>query len=286
MKSELETAFTKKNETYLKLSSTHKDFYGWNSDIKCDGLLFNSLWSIGGVSVDVELAKSASGKWYRHPSFNCYDLGQSASDISRDMFIGLCLWILKNKRGDVISDLILYGERNNWIMGRGDISRTYVSPSLQATFYDIRHHLTGKGNWKRNIMRDWYKPIPISIPQTVKGYARHIQVLHILINCIMRNPSSREIELLDFHRKDQPENALIEAIYCKLAKKPFDDAIALLMDTNKFPNDSLPTTENYDSDYLYSRDMNSLDWKPSTGQKREWPAIEWLFTASIIRGQI
>ena len=171
-------------------------------------------------------------------------------------------------------------------MGHGDISRTYFTPSMQATLYEIRHHLTGKNHWKRRIPRDWYRPVPLCIPSSLHGYQRHVQVLHIFANCMMRPASTREIDILAYYTEDQPRNALFHAILHQITDKRFDDAIDLLLDETMFPNDHLPTTENYDSHYLWQRDMSSSDWRPrsSAQQLITLPAIDWLFAAKITLG--
>jgi hypothetical protein len=56
------------------------------------------------------------------------------------------------------------------------------------------------------------------------------------------------------------------------------------MDESLFPNDKLPTSLNYDSDYLWQRDQTSRDWKPrADGIEFVLPAIDWLFAASITK---
>jgi hypothetical protein len=276
--------FSDKFDLYLSESQSHRDSYAWKDRIKCDGLLFNCLWSIAGACVPILSARDGNGKWHRHPSFECYRLGQSGSEISRDMFDGVHLWSIVNRRGDVIEDLIAFGMKHNWIMGEGDISRTYFTPSMQATLYEIRYRLTGKTSWKRYIPRDWYRPIPFSIPASITGYQRHLQVLHIFCNCLMRNATEREIELLNYHRKSQDKNALYSAIYHLVTDKDFYEPICLLMDETRFPNDKLPTSLNYDSDYLWQRDQTSKDWQPRRDQiEFVLPAIDWLFAASITK---
>lgn len=284
MKLEIEN-LKKKYNLYLQESQEYKDSYGWNSRVKCDGLLFNCLWAVAGANIDIMSAREPDGKWHRHPAFDCYQKGQSKSEISRDMFDGLFLWILKFKRSDVIIDLIRYGEKNDWIMGHGDISRTYFTPSMQATAYEIRYFLTGKSSWKRKIPRDWYRPIPFCIPASITGFQRHLQILHIYTNSLLRKPSEREIELLNYHVKVQPLNALYDAILHSMTDNDFASSYYMLMNTVMFPNDSLPTTHNYDSDYLWQRDDSSNDWKPNDRiPVRELPGIDWLFAASIILG--
>ncbi len=76
----VQPAIAQKAELYKSL---HR---GWAHD-KCDSLGFTSLCKLaGGCSeADVMQAEGEPGRWYRSPEKNCYDLGQSASDISKDM---------------------------------------------------------------------------------------------------------------------------------------------------------------------------------------------------------
>jgi len=230
-------------------------------------------------------ARDSDHKWHRHPSMDCYQTGSSKSEISRDMFCGLHLWILHNKRADVICSLIDYGERHNWIMGDGNISRRYFTPSMRATAYSIRHHLTGQASWKRHIPRDWYRPMPFCIASSLTGFQRHLQILNMLVNFGMREPSSREISLLEYYAKDQPNNALFSAILHSVTDRDFSEATYLLLNTEMFPNNNLPDTSNYDSHYLWQRDESTKDWLPKpNGLQFVLPAVDWLFSAQIILG--
>lgn len=274
-----------KFEIYKDLSSRRRDPWGWNTDDKCDGLLFNCLWSLCGIDVDIMKAQDKKGKWHRHPAMNCYESNESGSEISRDMLIGLVLWIIAGKRTIVLNDLIDYGESHSWVMGKGDISRTFVSCSLRSTLYAARYNLTGKDSFIRKIPRDWEKPFPLSFATSQKGYSRHLQMLHILALSFLRSPSDRDREVVEYHCKKQPRNALYHAINYRLFdKSALELALGVLLDDSLFPSSSLPTSENYKTSYLFQRDQEEIEaWKPSLDGKTH-SAIEWLFSTAIILG--
>ncbi len=277
--------FLDKKDLYLSLSDTpeHKDKFGWCSDMKCDGLLFNSLWSIGGADIDILAARDASLKWHRHPAMNCYTNRESKSEISRDMLLGLLLWSIFNRRSDVISDLIRFGEGCEWVMGEGDLSRTYLTASLRSTIYHAAWLLYGQNSLIRFLPKDWAWPLPFSLVTNQPGYKRHLQCLHILALSLMREPHKRDVAVMKHHAEHEPLNALYQAIYNFVSGQSQDSAIALLMNEFYFPDDRLPSNRNYRGDYLYQHDQTSLNWAADYYTVyREHAAIEWLFAAKII----
>jgi hypothetical protein len=281
----VKSKFMDKFDLYLSLSSRKENFdkYGWARVCKCDGLLFNCLWSIAGVNVPIESARDKYLKWHRHPSFNCYSNKESGSEISRDMILGLLLWCIFKRRSDIIDDLILFGESCGWIMGKGDITRTYLTPSLRGTIFEAIYHFTDRKSLMRFCPKDWVWPIPMNIVTNQPGYRRHLQALHIFALSLLRLPTKREIKIMKHHCLNQPMNALHRAIYNFLTLSPQDDAIDLLMNTTYFPNDRLPTNREYRADYLFQHDQTSLNWSSDHfSQHEEHLAIEWLFAAKIV----
>jgi len=167
--------------TYLGLSLEKTDEYGWDVNSKCDGLLFNSLWAIAGAPVDIEKARDSEGKWYRHASQSCYEDGGATSEISRDMILGLLLYVWEYKRLDILQSLIKYGESHNWRMGEGDKTKTGIRLNLKATIYELQYRLGGGDSYHRHWPQSWDEPVPFSLAIMNPGYQTHLQVLHIYL---------------------------------------------------------------------------------------------------------
>ena len=77
----------------------------WDAYQTCDALLFASLLQVGlGEPGRIEDAQGAPGQWFRLP-----DASHCSSDISRDMFMGLFVYIWEFKRLDLAEKIWAYG---------------------------------------------------------------------------------------------------------------------------------------------------------------------------------
>lgn len=275
----------RKYNLYVDLLNNSERFYsGWITK-DCDGLLYNSIASISGIeNIDIEMAKDHNNKWYRTPKQNCYTSGQSGSSISRDMFLGLFYWIYQNERLDLIKEIIDYGRdhKNNlgfWVMGDGDITRTDIRPSMQATGHEIRFRLGGVDNDARKLPQFWTKE--------TSGYATHLEFLHIYLRGLLRGKiSTKAFEVMKHHVKYQPNNALFNIMYHRYVDNKFDSALSILLNNKYFPDNSLPTNKNYCTDYLWSRNEDEKDWKPCDRNNDYVRGIDFIFASSIILQKI
>ena len=255
---------------YKTLQPKFLDEYGWASD-KCDSALITSLCVVAGGCPAANIydaeSKTEPGRWYRHKLHDCYDLGQSASDISKDMFAGLG-FVLDN---DAKARVRQYGEANNWVMGRGPLSRTYLTIPLRWIF-------TG---WPVSTDSDSWIPFPINT-----GYRAHLDVLSILLRADARGQktSALELEYLKAQSQRVPTNALFLAAYHKFLDGDQSKALAILMDERWFPNDRIPDNRNYCTDYLWSRD-EPHDLEPcEVGEKQD--GTDFLFAAWVAFGKM
>jgi len=255
---------------YKKLQPDFLDEYGWAGE-KCDSALVTSLCLAGGGCPDANIYDAESttepGRWYRHKLHDCFDLGQSASDISKDMFAGL---------GFVLDDAAkarvkAYGEAHDWVMGRGPLSRTYLTIPLRWVY-------TG---WPVSTDSDSWIPFPINT-----GYRAHLDVLSILLRADARGQKTTPLELkyLKLQSERVPKNALFHAAYHKFFDGDQSAAKAILMDERWFPADKLPTDANYCTDYLWSRD-EPHDLEPCEDGKRK-DATDFLFAAWVAFGKM
>lgn len=122
----------------LRAKAKEISLNGWLVSESCDAMLWSAISNIGNADYfRFELAEDENkpGKFYRTQSKDCYELAKSGSEWSRDM--GLALLIYLYLQGDLktIERHIAYGEANNWVMGKGLISRTYYTSALQSLWY-------------------------------------------------------------------------------------------------------------------------------------------------------
>lgn len=134
------------------------------STVDCDLLLWSSIAGVGGVDIDYMAFTDGAGRWFRRPSKDCFDSGDSRSDISNDQLSGL-LWLLYVRNDyEEIGKLADYAEANKFVMGRGDEGATILKANLQG----ILGRLANRS----------YKNIRVPYLRGT-DYVRHIQVLQI-----------------------------------------------------------------------------------------------------------
>ena len=263
------------------LQNAKLDHVGWIDETKCDGLLFNALYAISGGSSDPMLARDEDGKWHRHPDMDCYPEG-SKSSISRDMFLGLFLWVWVNKRLDVIEDIVTYGEGHtdlvgNWVMGEGDVFRTTFTPGMKALAYEIRERLGGASS-------SYWKYVPeVNLEQD--DFEAHLQVLKIYMIHLMRGRISQgAYDLLESYAKQQPLNAFFQAVYHIYKDGDQNDTVKLLLDERFFPRKHMPNENDRCEFYLWQRDMPYRAC-PSANPKK-FSGVDYLFVKAIVLGEI
>lgn len=279
----------KKLDNYLQWSKDNLDEFGWIGDTKCDGLLFNSLYSVGGGDVDIELAQQEPGKWFRHAAQDCFETRDSASTISRDMFVGLFIWIWHNERLDLIESIVEWGmaRRNglgNWIMGEGDIFRITLRPPLKSTACEILERLGGEDH---QLCRQLGLP---TLPCT--GYECHLQALHILLRGqILGAITDAHLEKLEELVRRFPRNALYQALLAKYTEGNMDKAIEILLDESLFPDDRLPESQDRCTFYLFQRDEfhgeePNPDWLPCPEDGERFSGVDFIFTSALVLGRL
>lgn len=272
-----------KYKFYLSLQTPQPN--GWIADVKCDGLLFNSLYAISGGNADVTLALNKStGQWFRNPEKDCYP-NHSHSSISRDMLIGLSIWIWQYKKLDLLNQLIAYGtahanKTGDWIMGEEEAGGNSVA--LNAPFrkllYAMKDALEGKTPSK----------LSDEILTPVEGYETHLQVLHFYLQgLIFKGINEVQLSLLSLYLEREPKNALFSYLYHLYVDGDMTDAVSDLLDTKYFPNPRLPSTEDRCEFYLWQRNMmkngsTNPDWLPCAEKQKTHSGLDFLFVASRI----
>jgi hypothetical protein len=254
----------------------------------CDSTLFSGLvGSVPGITVDLPAARK-DGVWTRNPDIDCYTEGLSKSSFSRDMFVGVLWWSVANKRLDVLEDVYQYCEQQTQFplggcfIGQGSVSdpRHWMSPNLVDTLAESIVYLGGENHF---VARGLY-----SGESDVDGFQAHLSVLHVLLRGKIQNSlSDRQLRILKSQAERQPQNALFQAAYHKYSDGDQSAAIQILMNPALFPNDSLPSTSNYCTEWLWQRDFsNEKDWTPCPEQAKLHSGGDFLFAAALILGDI
>lgn len=255
-----------KAELYKSLSR------GWSHD-KCDSLGFTALAKIAGGAQDADIyqAEGEPGRWYRSPEHDCYDLGQSKSDISKDMFTMLFPYLYLKSDKQNLQEIYDYGKANGWIMGRGYISRTLMTPAMIWTL--------------QKMLNLNYQVNPNSSEKTVKaGFEKHLDAISLFTKALIGGGLDPiQYEQIRKYSEENQKNALFVALYRKYRDGNQAQAIEILLDESLFPSDRLPTSADRCEEYLWQRD-DGADWQPCD-QGKVHDGTDFLF-AAYVAGQI
>lgn len=153
-----------------------------------------------------------------------------------------------------------------------------MSPNLMYYFF-----LLSKKGRKPGILGRLLLATSHLVPQS--GFQAHLQAISMLI--LMRleggiNPIS--MKTLEKLSAASPQNAMFLALLDRN-----NECVSVLTDTSLFPTDSLPTTKNYSTDYLWQRSpsANPKDWLPEDGENvKVHSGIDFLFASAIYLGMI
>lgn len=257
----------------------------------CDWLLFQSLRDSAMKRTGlVEGAESDPGRWFRTPAKDCLPAGHSESDISRDMLLGLAVYLWQMGDEANAQEVVDYAEAHNGVMGEGDFFRSDIREPLLTTFQAITLRI-----------KDSAVPLPPATenpdPNAPSGanltgdldatllltdYRAHLAVLHIYLRGLVYGGIS-DFDLLMLRKQVEraPRNAFFQTVFHKFSDGDMGPALAVLLDESLFPAESLPTNVNYCTPYLWERDDN-YNWQPCDTPKTHTGA-DWIFVAEIIR---
>lgn len=249
--------------------SLHK---GWAHQGGCDSLGFTSLCKLSGGCSDAVItdAEGDPGRWYRNPGKRCYDDGQSKSDISKDMFVMLWPYLYATGDKQNLKEIYNYGKAKGWVMGRGVVSRTLLTPPMILFLQELIGMIAFAAE-----------------KETIKEpFEKHLDLIRIMTAGMKRGGvSATEYEELRILAEQSPRNALAQALYHKYKDGNQADAIAILtMDESLFPSGRLPTSADRCEEYLWQRDQSSDDWRPCDKGKTH-DGVDYLI-AAYVAGQI
>ncbi len=247
---------------------------GFISTEYCDSLLFSALNAVArNERIDIEDAQGEPGQWFRRPSKDCYP-ENSKSTISRDMLLGVILYAVHFNEPNILDDLWDYGEANNWVMGEGVIDRTLFTPTMIALLAEARYRLSGVDVEIRRLGQTY---------DTTPGYRTHLSILKMVIKSKLGTLSRWDKRYLQIIKDKNPHNPLVLAMYTKHIGGDYTAAISKLL--ADFPDDRLPTTDDWCSEWRTQLKANDTALKPCA-DGHEHSGGDFLFVAGIILGTI
>lgn len=266
-------------DLYVQLLPSIADGDGWYETDRCDALLFNSLIAAGGVdSISIPLARDEDGAWFRRPAKDCYSSGGSKSSISRDMLLGVMFYATIAEEKGILEDLYNSGLSQSWVMGAGNISRTYFTPGLQSTLAEAIFYLGGPSFEERQYPQAWST-------ENV-NFAAHLDVLHILLRGEIKGGVSEfMLQVLRKQYERSPRNPLFSFAYHKYHTGDYREALELLDNSDVWPKDRLPTTDNYCDEWYFQRDPGA-DWEPCPDRQKTHTGGELIFLTKLIEREL
>jgi hypothetical protein len=268
----------RKDVLYKALVLSVMDEYGFIETKHCDSLLFTSLLSasIKSNNIDIRAAQNDNGAWFRRPLKYPPCKG---STISRDMLTGLLWHIWMKKDVALALNLQYYGEKNDWVMGEGDISRLYFGPGLRSTLDEIVAAIyDGPSNLDRHL--------PLSWPKGLEDYEAHLAMLHIELRGQIKGYITTSMrECLKDIANRMERNALAQLLAAKWVHGDYSNAIALLQ--KLWPNTKLPDSKLRKEGWITQRGDDSSGWSPSEDEEiTVHSGGDFLFCMMILRSMI
>lgn len=243
---------------------------------KCDSVGFEALCKLAGGCQDSNIfdAEGSPGRWYRTPEKTCYETGGSVSDISKDMFVMLFPYLWQSGNIDALKRIHDYGSKNRWIMGRGPLSRTFMTPPMALFLGEMTNKKT------EVILNPDYPP-----EEMKAGFEKHLDVIAWMTQAMVRGyMSATDYEQLRKYADDQPRNALFQALREKYREGDQRKTLAILKNEQLFPKYRLPTSSDRCEPYLWQRYDEPGDWQPC-GDGRIHDGTDFLM-AAWVAGQL
>lgn len=261
------------------------DQYGYVHD-KCDSLLFTSLCKVAGGCEKADIyaseSKTEPGRWYRNPSMDCFDLGQSRSDFSRDMLLGLLAYLYASRDREAVTRLLTYGASTNYVMGRSDGPDTLAGRALWIQLAPLARQIESRLSGT-SLTTD--KSDDAFVINT--GFRAHLDVLKIWLDGKV-NGGITEIQrrTIAAQTNRQPRNAMFLAVRSLYDGNEFAErAVGILSDTTLFPADTFPTEATRCTEYLWQRDDGD-DWQPCAKGQAAHSGTDFLFALKILEGTL
>jgi hypothetical protein len=267
-----------KYEFYLAESAKTVDSYGFVGE-HCDSLLYTSLAAHAGLAVDVFKAEKSPGEWLRHPDDSCWPAVApygSDSTISKDMLLGLLVYLAGTKNAAAAQRVVGYGQAHNWFMGTARtteilLSKCFLTPTLQSDYKKLASMSLVEQQSSDSI-------------GVQNGYRGHLDVVHIYASSLLYGGiSGSDLSLAKAYCESHPRNALYCAVSHRFDDGNFERSLSVLLDETLFPADRLPSSSERCAQYLWSTEDTPSDWAPCAEGKTH-QGIDFLIAARVILG--
>jgi hypothetical protein len=249
----------------------------------CDGALFTSLHGLLCDYVDLKQFEK-EGRLCREETCSCKEQGRSKTNFSKDMAVGLQLGFSLKPDYDLFRRVIDYGNSKNWIVCEADdiqdvIGRCTMSPKIISRWSDLL-----KAGSLTDIGEDDAYIINTEFPA-------HLDIVSIMTSATLYGAiSGLEKWTIEQQAQRVPENLLFQAAAARFAGTDPDKVARKLLES--FPEDRLPNTTDYCTDYLYQRDRIRFDgdgkeflnpdWLPCPDRQEEHLGTDFLFAAWVL----
>ncbi|MCX6128292.1 MAG: hypothetical protein NTX25_04415 [Proteobacteria bacterium] len=265
---------------YKALYQKSLDRYGFVEG--CDGLLFTSLLVLAGLDHQYGLAESLQepGRWYRSADHNCFPSGKSKSSISRDMLLGLSLALWQKSDGGSVARILSFSEKNRGKLGDAIDANELagaatMSPSLLSLLSEINFRINGQNSQNRG-----YFP---ELGKNFQGFEAHLLVLRLILKSALYGGLLKsDFQILETLAKVQTKNALFQLVLHALTDANGSSAADILLNTEYFPESSLPSSAQHCEPYLWQRDQFSNDWQACPSQSIVFPAVDYFVVYGLL----
>jgi hypothetical protein len=257
-----------------------RDAHGAILTDECDSAHFTALEGAVSDGVDLQAFIDASGKMHRRPvdDAECYPQF-SGSESSKEMYGYAALYALKHKDLKFIQDRFDYGAAHQWVMGKGDVSRSLLTPTGRAELAQAIDALGGP-KYPDRLMT-------LPRPKGLRGFEAFVQVVGVLFEgARFGGITDASRQVIDDHAGRNPRNAMFACMSARWGSGSLERAQALLLDTAIFPADRLPTSADYCERWITQREDDDKGWKPCPDEGKTHPAGAFLLAAAVCQGEI
>jgi len=257
------------------------DKYGGPVPPKCDSALFTALFVIAGGEADTTVFEDPQvpGLVYRSIEQDCFDNGESASQCSRDMYLG---WTFERYlAGDVkaLERVLKRATDEKLIMCRGDLSRTVMSPELLYTIHRAYRALGGTEG-----LPDPLPAPPAALDLTTLAFTDHLEAVHTWFKSVVEGGASpAALETFTDLARGHPQNALFVGLLRRYGDGDQARTHGLILD--RCPVDRLPTTADHCEPYLWQRTYG-VDWQPCPARVKPGHGVDCAIAAAVALGRV
>ena len=257
-----------KYNSYRTMMLTVADSDGFVDTDKCDSLMNTAL---GNETANIFASEVSDGKWLRRPPTypDCYSTKSSASDISRDMLLGVMYRCVANNDLPCLHRLWHYGEVHSWSMGVNGPEHSIFTPDYIALLAQSIYKVSDGSN---NYAARYFK-FPTLIPKI--GFEAQLQAIFMIVRGIVYGGDALDSNLTNKLAEQNPNNPLMQYV-----GENYDAATTLLL--NSWPDGRLPTSSDWCADWLLSEAPDGAGRKSCPDQADTHSGGDLLFVAKLL----